>query len=479
MQPRLLNCLLSDEDGSAARRFILSGVVWLIIGSAVGVIVAIKMSVPDFLGGIPWLSFGRIRPIHTNGQLFGWLSMVQIGLSLYVLTKLTRVRLYSERLANLVMWVWNLTVVLAVITLASGMNQGREYAELIWPLDILVLIGLGLLAFDIFMTVLRRQERQIYVSLWYIMGSFVWMPLIYFIGNVVWITPWNAGPGAPYGGALTGVNDANINWFYGHNVLGLWFTTSGVASIYYLLPVTARTPLYSHRLSLIGFWTIGTFYIWTGAHHLVWGPVPYWLQTVAIIFSVLLIIPVSTVVVNFLGTMRGRWDLLIKSPPIRFFITGTVFYLITCLQGPTQALRSVSQVVKFTNWVPGHAHLALFGTFSFMAFGGVYYVLPRLLGRRSMARPTLVEWQYWIAVIGFFGFATSLWVGGLVQGAMWIAGTPFLEAVRAQSPYYLVRAISGVFMFASVLIFAYNVYATALGRGEEVATVRKAAAVAA
>jgi len=479
MRGGLLSRLLSDEEGSAARRFILSGVFWLIIGSSVGVIVAIKMSDPHFLGGIPWLTFGRIRPIHTNGQLFGWLSMVQIGLALYVLNRLTRVRLYSERLANLVVWLWNLTVVLAVITLGLGMTQGREYAELVWPLDILVLVCFGLLAYNIFMTVLRRQERQIYVSLWYIMGSFVWMTLIYFIGNIVWVTPWNTAPGAPFGGALAGVNDANINWFYGHNVLGLWFTTMGVASIYYLLPVTARNPLYSHRLSLIGFWTIGMFYIWTGAHHLVWGPVPYWLQTVAIIFSVLLIIPVSTVVVNFLGTMRGRWDLLIKSPAIRFYITGTVFYLITCLQGPLQSLRSVSQVVKFTNWVPGHAHLALFGTFSFMAFGGVYYILPRLLGRRSMAYPALVEWQYWIALIGFFGFASSLWIGGLVQGLMWTAGTPFLEGMRAQAPYYLVRAVSGALMWVSVLLFAYNVYATALGQSEEVTAARKAAPVAA
>jgi cbb3-type cytochrome c oxidase subunit I len=479
MKTWLLRRFLSDEEGSAARNFILSSVVWLVVSSTVGIVVAIKMSSPQFLGGIPWLTFGRIRPIHTNGQLFGWLSMVQIGLALYVLTKLTRVNLYSERLANLVMWVWNLVVLVAAITLALGMNQGREYAELIWPLDILVLVGLGLLAFNVFMTVLRRRERQIYVSLWYIMGSFIWMPLIYFIGNIVWVTPWNSGPGAPFGGALAGVNDANINWFYGHNVLGLWFTTLGVASIYYLLPVVSRNPLYSHRLSLIGFWTIGTFYIWTGAHHLVWGPVPYWLQTIAIIFSVLLIIPVSTVVVNFLGTVRGHWDLLIKSPPIRFFITGTIFYLITCLQGPTQALRSVSQVVKFTNWVPGHAHLALFGTFSFMAFGGVYYVLPRLLGRKSMAHPALIEWQYWIALIGFFGFATSLWVGGLVQGAMWISGVPFLEGVRAQSPYYLVRAISGELMLVSVLIFAYNVYVTAVRRGEETSPVPGAAPVAA
>ena len=463
-----MELILSNENGSSARRFILSAVFWLVVGSTLGVILAIKMSYPDFLGGVDFLSFGRMRPTHIAGQAFGWLSMAQIGIAYYVTAKLCRRPLWNERLGNLTMWAWNLVVLLGAVTLLMGMSQGREYAEMIWILDVGVMVGLVLAGLNVFMTVLLRQERQLYASLWYIMGSFIWMPMVYFIGNVMWITPFTATTQAPFAGAIAGVNDANINWFYGHNILGLWFTTLGVGSVYYLLPVITRNPLYSHRLSLIGFWTIGFFYIWTGAHHLVWGPVPYWLQTVAIMFSILLILPVSTVVVNFLGTMRGKWHLLVTNLPIRFFVSGTVFYLITCLQGPSQSLRTVSQAVKFTNWVPGHAHLAVFGTFTFIAMGAIYYVLPRRVGRKEMARPSLMEWQFWFALVGFFGFAISLWIGGLVQGAMWTQGVPFLESVRAQAPYYMIRLISGVLMLISVLLFAYNVYITWQNKPEAV-----------
>ncbi|HYP40281.1 MAG TPA: cbb3-type cytochrome c oxidase subunit I, partial [Chloroflexia bacterium] len=275
-------------EGSASRNFLYSAIFWLTIADFIGLLAAVEMISPDFLAGIPYLTFGRLRAMHTNGVLFMWLSMAQLGAFLYIVPRLCGVKLHSEILGNVTMILWNMVGIAGYLTLANGLSQGREYAELIWPIDVMVMTALLLAGYNIFRTIFDRKEKKLFVSLWYIMGTMIWMPMLYFVGNVMWQPIVDGGQtniaGYPSGG-LTGIIDVTWQWFYGHNVLGYWFTTSGVAVVYYLIPVITRAPLYSHLLSLIGFWSIAFFYGLVGQHHILQTPTPGWLKTLAVVGS--------------------------------------------------------------------------------------------------------------------------------------------------------------------------------------------------
>ena len=296
--------------------------------------------------------------------------------------RLCGVKLWSEKLGMATMWLWVLIVLSAVVTLAAGQNQGLEYAELTGWIDLLVVVAWVMFAVNIFATVFTRKYQQMYVSLWYILASILWTAFVYIVGNFATVP-------------TTGVNQANLNWFYVHNAVGLIFTPLGLAIGYYFIPKAAETPLYSHRLSMIGFWSLAFVYVWTGAHHMLHGPISQWLQTVAILFSVMLMIPVWTLVWNFFATMKGQWHQLKDNVPIKFLMTGTIFYLLTCFQGPMHSLRTVNAIVSKTDWIPGHAHMAVLGAFSFFAIGGAYYAIPRMIGTRlhSLA---LANASFWL-----------------------------------------------------------------------------------
>lgn len=455
-------------EGSASRNFLFSAIAWLTIADFVGLIAAIEMISPDFLAGIPWLVFGRMRMMHTNGVLFLWLSMAQLGAFFYIVPRLCGVKLWSETLGNITMLLWNMTGVAAYLTLANGLTQGREYAEMIWPLDIMVMIALLLAGYNIFRTIMNRKEKKLFVSLWYIMGTMVWMPMLYFVGNVMWqpLLPNEAGnpsvqtnlAGYPSGG-LTGIIDVTWQWFYGHNVLGYWFTTSGVAITYYIIPVIIRSPLYSHLLSLIGFWSLAFFYGLVGQHHILSTPTPGWLKTLAVVGSLGLFIPVFTFLTNIWLTMRGQWGKIYESLPLKFMMVGTIFYFVTCVQGPLQAIQGFNRLIHFTNWIVGHAHLALLGTFSFWAMGAIYYIIPVTLKRRIYS-PGLAEAQFWTVTIGFLLMLISLQVGGLVQGSAWLNGDAVYRVLPALKPYLTVRAIAGALIVISGIMQAWNIYKT-------------------
>ncbi len=447
----------ATEEYGAARAWIYSAAAWLAIGTSFALIAAIEMVSPDFLGGVSFLQFGRLRPIHINGVLFFWLSMAYIGSFNYIVPKLCGRPLWSENLAKITMWVWNMVGLLMVLTLMSGLSQAREYAEMIWPLDIFVLLGLLLNAFNLLMTIVRRREKELYVSLWYIIGSIVWLPIVYSVGNVIW-SPL-AGGVSPFSGSLSGISDATFNWFYGHNVLGLWFTTGGVAIAYYLVPVITKTPVYSHILSLIGFWSISMFYSLVGQHHILSTPTPGYLKTVATIASLALFIPVLTFLTNIWMTMRGNWGRLYASIPLKFVMVGTVFYFVTCIQGPFQAVQSFNRLIHFTQWIVGHAHLALLGSFSTIAMGAVYYIVPVTLKRRIWS-PALAEIQFWMVVGGFLLIMISLQVVGLIQGAEWLRGETVYKTVQDLRPYFIVRAIGGSMVVVGAYIQLYNIYKT-------------------
>ncbi len=439
--------MAQDHHAGVIKAFLYASLFWLIIGTGVGVIAAAKMAYPHFLGEYGWLQFGRLRAVHTNAVLYGWLSLSFIAIMFYMAQDLLRTPLYSARLGYAAFALWNLAVALAALGFMKGsigwhsLSKGKEFLEMNWLSTGIVLAAMFLVMINLFQTVARRAESQLYVTMWYSIGSVFWLPMVWIVGN------------AP---VYTGVNDAIANWFLGHNVIGLWFTTAGVGMVYYLIPRTTRNPLYSHKLSLIGFWTIALVYPWVGAHHLIRGPVPEWLQTIAIIFSILMFVPVWTVITNFFKTMSGKWGVMAESVPLKFVIFGTWAYFLTCIQGPLQALRTVNQYTHLTNWTVGHAHLALFAAFSFISWGAIYYIFERATGRR-ISQGALAHWHFWVAAMGFAGFFATLTMAGLVQGAMWTQGLPFMVGVNAMFPYMLVRLVFGVAMFAAQVIFLVNV----------------------
>ena len=434
--------MVKHEDLSA-RYFIYSSITFFMIVITYGLTLAIKFVYPEFFGGLSFFSFGHMRPVHVNGVLFGWLLAADMGLAYYIVPRLCGVKLFSEKLGLATLGLWNFAILAAVVTLGFGDTQAREYLELNMWIDGIITVAWVMFAVNIFGTIARRKHNQMYVSLWYIMGTLFWTALIWIVGNLP---------------VYYGVNDANVNWWFGHSAVGLIFTPMGLAIAYFLIPKATRNPLYSHKLSIIGFWTIAFLYIWTGAHHLLFGPIPTWLQTVSILFSISLFIPVWTVIANFFGTLRGKWvqgDYIVK-----FLLTGTVFYLLTCFQGPMHALRTVNQIISKTDWIPGHAHMAVFGAFSFFAIAGIYYVIPRII-KQSLFSEKMAEWHFWLSFIGFIGFSVSLWTGGFLQGLQWMNHTvSFLDTVKALSPYYVIRMLSSILMVTGQFIFAFNIFKT-------------------
>jgi cbb3-type cytochrome c oxidase subunit I len=440
-----------DRENSGAANFMLSAAGWLVIGTLMGLVLAIEFVFPDFAHGIPWLVFGRLRQAHVNTVLFAWLSGAMMGMWLYIVPKLTGRRIWSERLGNLCSVLWNLALAGGIVGIMLAYTQSREYAELIWPIDIAVMAVLILNMINIYMTVRHRVEPKLYASMWYIIGTVMWFPMLYFIGNVMWNPPT---------GALTGVNDAIFNWFYGHNVLGLWFTTGLLAIIYFIVPRETSTPLYSNFLGLIAFWGIAFFYTGVGAHHLLWAPIPYWLKTVAVAESFGMVIPVLAFMFNILLTMRGNWSRLRSSVPLLYVITGWAAYILVSYQGSNEALRGVNELTHFTQYVPGHAHLALLFFAASTLIGGMYYAIPRMY-RCQIFSTRLAKAQYAFYVIGFAVFFFGFTVSGLVQGSSWVhLGLPVWSVLPGLRPYMALRIMGGSLLVTSFVMFAYNIFAT-------------------
>ena len=446
---------LVHEDATA-KWFLISSVAYFFIVGIIALIIAAKFVWPDLMGSMSWLTYGRLRPLHVNGMLFGWLLAADMGLAYYVIPRLCGVPLWSEKLGLATAALWNVIILGAVVTLMAGLNQGWEYAELPWYLDILVVVAWIMFGINVFMTVASRKHQAMYVTIWYTMGCILWTAFVYLTGNFATLF-------------ATGTNQANLNWMYVHNAVGLIFTPIGLGIAYYFIPRASNTPLHSHKLSMIGFWSLAFVYVWTGAHHMLHGPISQWLQTIAIAFSLMLLIPVWAVVYNLFATMKGQWHQLRESVPLKFLMSGVVFYLLTCFQGPMHSLRTVNAIVSKTDWIPGHAHMAVLGCFSFFAIAGTYVAVPKIWGK-ALHSQSLANWSYWMLMIGGLGFFTTLWLGGFWQGWQWNnVSIPFIDTVIALKPIWIVRFVSGIMMFAGIVFFAYNIMATALGDHEEAA----------
>lgn len=441
------------REDSTSRWFAGSALFWLIIAITLGVIQATEFIAPDFAAGISWLVFPRIRQFHVNGLAFGWLSMGMIAAWYYMVPRLTGAKIHSEKLGVATAILWDVALAVGATGFLFGWTQAREYAELAWPIDIGVMVLLLLTGYNLLRTIAARTNKALYVSLWYIMGSLIWFPIVYAIGNVIWAPPY---------GALPGLNDAIWGWFYGHNILGLWFTTGTVGIIYFILPKEIRRPLYGYTLALIAFWFLAFFYTGVGTHHILQAPVPEWLKATSVMMSVGLLIPVSAFIINIFMTMRGSWRNLHYSLPLRFIVSGAAFYAITSLQGSLQALRHFNQFIHFTNWSVAHAHLALLGFVAFTLWGAFYYLVPRLWGKPLYSeRLAWIHW--WLTFVGFIGFFSVLTAAGLVQAGNAKEGIPVIQTIPGVMPLWIGRAAFGTVIISAQYIFVYNIIRTIRG----------------
>ncbi len=470
-----------DKPDSAALHGLFSGAVWIVMTTLFGFIMSNQLTTPDIFAGIPQLVFSRLRPAHISMGLFGIFSAGMFGGWYFIVPRLCKTPLRSNRAANILLFFWNLFVLLGVGAILNGDTTGKEYAEFPWWVAWPVFALMAVNGVIIFQTIAARREPKIYVSLWYIGGSIVWVAMMWFIGHVLWhpfttyLTPdgqkhvlWNNSAAflpdnvTQYQrtSSLIGLNDAVWNWFYGHNLFGLFITTGGIALVYYLVPKLSRRPLYSHLMSLVGFWSIALLYSNTGQHHLLQAPIPNWLKVISMIGSVGLIIPVFSFSVNIFMTMRGQWGQMLENIPLRFVMTGSFFYLAVSFQGSVQALMSVNRYVHFTQWVIAHSHLAFLGAFAFISSASMLYMVPQIV-RKPLWSRNLADFQFWLMLIGVNGYFWALTAAGLAQASAWVTlGEHVIKAYPVVKPYFLLRTVfGGMFMIAVIMQFV-NLYMT-------------------
>ena len=444
---------LKEELHGTTKAFFLSSAVWFVLGTLEGFMDATHMAAPDLMGNISWLVFGRLRPMHTSTVIFGFVGTALLGSAHYLVYTLLKTPLYSERLGKISLWIWNVSIAVGIITLSMGYSQTREYAEWIWPVDMGILAALAVMFYNLLQTALRRTEHILYVSTWYVFGGLIFTFLIYFFGNAVW---------NPRTGAITGMPDAILAWFYGHGVVGLFLTPLAVAVAYYVVPNACRSPLYSHTLSLVGFWTILMIYTHIGTHHLLQTPAPTWLKVLAISGSIAMLIPVATVLVNLWLTMRGRLGYIHADIGGKFVMAGLVWYLLTCVQGPLQALPVIQRLTHLNNWVVAHAHMGVLGFSGIIALGGIYFILPRVTGQ-PVYSARLADIQYWLVLLGMAGFFLVLTAGGLVQGNNWLNGETVYRTLPQLHPYLVIRAAVGVLIVGGAMIGLFNIFMSIYG----------------
>lgn len=429
------------ELASVFSAYTVCAAVWLLLATAVGVILALKFPYPD-LATTPALAFGRLRPIHTNDAFYAWASPALIGLAFYIAARSGGTRLYSKKLAWICLALINIAAILGTVALELGFNDGaQEYREWLWWIRIILAAGLVTAAWNVIATVARREGADIYLSNWYTMGGMLWTIIIV----VVALLPWYQH----------GLGQVAVQGYYMHNAVGMWFTPMSLGVFYYALPKLLNRPIYSYSLGIFAFWTNLVFYPIIGAHHFIFSPLPWWLQTTAIVFSVAMLVPVWGGSANFLLTMRGRPERMHRSPAM-FLLVGVLSYLFGSTQGTVEAFRSVQSVWHLTNFTVGHSHLTMYGFITFAIWGGVYALLPRATGKHP--NPLAMGLHFWLATVGVAIYVLSLSIGGTEQGLDWVRGAPFIQSVVDQAPYWLWRTIGGLLMFAGHLVFACNVW---------------------
>lgn len=417
-----------------------AAVFWLVFGTLVGQYLGMKFIWPE-MDQSPWLSFGRLRPVHTNTVFWGWASLAMVGLGYFVISRTSNTRIFSYSLAKIAWYLMNLAVVVGNLLLMNGVNNGGgEYREYIWPVALFFASGLILTFYNFYQTVATRKISEIYISNWYLLGGLIWTIVLVVIGYIP--------------SYQDGLGETVIQGYYMHQGVGMWFMTFTLGLIYYYLPTSLNKPIYSYSLGVLAFWTQMLFYTLIGTHHFVFSPLPWWLQTVAIVFSVGMFIPVLSGTTNFLMTMRGSWSAISKSYVLPFFLVGVVFYFVGSTQGSLQAFRLTNFIWHFTDFNVAHSHMTMYGIITFILWACIYFILPKVTGKEP---PGLgVGIHFWLAFVGLFAYMISLMAGGTLRGLSWIEGDSFISSVILMHPFWVWRAIGGTLMFVSHLVFAYN-----------------------
>jgi len=445
LSPQELDRLI---DRPLVRKWLLTGMFWLLFTPTIGAVISTYFNFPDYLGTALELQFGRLRPMHVNGVIFGAFSTLFIGLAYYVAPRLCRIRMVWEKAGHALCWIWNLALAGGMTSLLLGENQGLEAGEFPFYIDLLLFLCIAFLTVQFLLTAVRRVEHQMFVSMWYLLAAFVWTTMNLVLGSFI----------LPY--AISGISSAAFHGLFIHYIVGLWITPAGYVLIYYFLPASVKNPIYSHKLSLIGFWSLALFYPFVGIHHYLYSPIADWAETLSIITSMLLIIPVWTVLQNFFGTMIGRWHDFGRNLPAKFLILGSVMYLIGCFQGSTEALRSIQEPTHFTDFVISHSHLTVFGTFVVWAVAGLIYVWPRIHGQ-ELHSFRLANASFWLITCGISIMGLVLSAQGLQQGYLWMAGVEWMDAMATIKAYWLVRTVAGIVMDLGMTLLVYNLLRTA------------------
>ncbi len=464
-----------EYDYSIAKAFTFATILFGIIGMTVGVILAFQLAFPALsnLAG-EYGTFSRLRPLHTNGVAFGFSLSGIFATWYYVGQRVLKVSLkespFLMGVAKLHFALYFLTILLAVVTLLSGITTSKEYAELEWPLDLLVVVWWVLWGVAMFGMIGIRRERTLYVSVWYYMSSFLAVAMLYLFNNMEVPTYFLSGGNGSILHSVSmyaGTNDALVQWWYGHNAVAFVFTTPIIAIIYYFLPKESGQNVYSYKLSMLAFWGLMFVYLWAGGHHLVYSTVPDWMQTMGSVMSVVLILPSWGSAINMLLTMKGEWGQLQTNPLIKFMVMASTFYMLSTIEGPIQAIKSVNAIAHFTDWIPGHVHDGVLGWVAFMIMSALLHMAPRMY-KREIYSKSLLETQFWIQTVAIVLYFTSMWIAGITQGMMWRAYDEygslvysFIDTVEVLHPYYTIRAVGGLLYLIGVFMWAYNMYKTA------------------
>lgn len=444
------------------RQFTIMTVVWGIVGMAVGVLIAAQLVWPALNFDTPWLSFGRIRPLHTNAVIFAFGGSALFATSFYIVQRTCQARLFMDGLASFVFWGWQLVIIAAAITLPLGLTSTKEYAELEWPVDLLITVVWVAYAVVFFGTIMKRRTKHIYVANWFF-GAFVVMIAVLHIGNslAVPVTMWKSY--SVYAGTV----DAMMQWWYGHNAVGFFLTAGFLGMMYYFVPKQADRPVYSYRLSIVHFWALISLYVWAGPHHLHYSTLPDWAQSVGMVMSLILLAPSWGGMINGMMTLSGAWHKLRTDPILRFLVVSLSFYGMSTFEGPMMSIKTVNALSHNTDWTIGHVHSGALGWVAMITIGSIYHLIPKLYGLKAMYSTSMISLHFWLATAGTVLYIAALWVNGIMQGLMWRAvnddGTltySFVESIEASQVGYLVRLIGGAIFLAGMIVMAVNVWLT-------------------
>jgi cytochrome c oxidase cbb3-type subunit 1 len=443
-------------------QFTVMTVVWGIVGMAVGVLIAAQLLWPALNFDLPWLTYSRLRPLHTNAVVFAFGGSALFATSYWVVQRTCQAPLAFPRLAAFTFWGWTAVILAAAITLPLGLTQSKEYAELIWPIDVLIAVVWVSYAVVFFGTIAKRREPHIYVANWFFGAFIITVAVLHIVNSLAIPTSWtHSYP------IYSGTVDAMVQWWYGHNAVGFFLTAGFLGIMYYFVPKQAGRPIYSYRLSIVHFWALVSIYMWAGPHHLHYTALPDWAQSLGMVFSLILLAPSWGGMINGIMTLSGAWDKLRTDPILKFLIVSLSFYGMSTFEGPMMSIKTVNALSHYTDWTIGHVHSGALGWVGFITIGAVYMLIPRLWGRSRMYSIRAIDLHFWVATIGVVLYIASMWIAGVMQGLMWRAmnddGTltyTFIESIKATYPYYAVRLLGGLLYLAGMFIMAWNCWKT-------------------